>query len=428
MRTIDSVEKKFALARACIVKLRPYYSAAIYRMVPVATDEILTLACDRYWRCYYNPTYLESVSVLTAATDVLHELGHLLQRHENRCTVHGLEHGFFNVAGDFEINDDLREQKDLDLSKTAIHPKHYGMPVGLIAEEYYKLVMERREEFQALLDANKPGFQDCGSCSGGKGREWEYGDPSGNARGVKPHEAERVRNVVARDLLNYARKNPGSVPGDLERWADEILNPKVPWQTMLRSSVRRNYAKRAGMSDHSYRMPNRRQDFYGEVIMPALVDPSPGIAVVLDTSGSMDATLLAEVLAEVRGITRDLSPDDGVSVFCVDADATPAQQVFDPKQVKLLGGGGTDMGVGIAAAERHRPRPEICIVLTDGYTPWPKSQPSGMDVVVGIVGSKDAHVPNVANYPVSLPSGISLPQMDRGPDKPPEWATTIYIS
>ena len=45
------------------------------------------------------------------------------------------------------------------------------------------------------------------------------------------------------------------------------------------------------------------------------------------------------------------------------------------RDVELLGGGGTDMGAGLAKAAELRPRPDLIIVLTDGYTPWPSAPP-----------------------------------------------------
>jgi Mg-chelatase subunit ChlD len=50
-----------------------------------------------------------------------------------------------------------------------------------------------------------------------------------------------------------------------------------------------------------------------------------------------------------------------------------------------VGGGGTDMGAGITAAARLRPRPSVVVVLTDGMTPWPAEPPKGMQVVVGMI-------------------------------------------
>jgi hypothetical protein len=43
------------------------------------------------------------------------------------------------------------------------------------------------------------------------------------------------------------------------------------------------------------------------------------------------------------------------------------------------------MGVGIEAAAALRPRPDMIIVLTDGFTPWRPAPPPGIRVVVGLM-------------------------------------------
>ncbi|MGH3305853.1 MAG: VWA-like domain-containing protein [Streptosporangiaceae bacterium] len=64
-------------------------------------------------------------------------------------------------------------------------------------------------------------------------------------------------------------------------------------------------------------------------------------------------------------------------VLACDSAAGPAQRGQLSAQVDLVGGGGTDMGTGIAAASVLRPRPAIIVVLTDGFTPWPDEPPRG---------------------------------------------------
>ncbi len=45
------------------------------------------------------------------------------------------------------------------------------------------------------------------------------------------------------------------------------------------------------------------------------------------------------------------------------------------------------MRVGIAAAEASRPRRDVVVVLTDGYTPWPDRQTRAR-LVVAIIGDR----------------------------------------
>ena len=118
---------------------------------------------------------------------------------------------------------------------------------------------------------------------------------------------------------------------------------------------------------------------------------------VCDTSGSMTEDLLAMALAEVKGLLRSLGVARQVRVLACDtAAAPPAQRVSSARQVELVGGGGTDMGTGIAAASALRPRPAITVVLTDGYTPWPELPPKGMRVVIGLLGDGDPDAPGWA--------------------------------
>jgi predicted metal-dependent peptidase len=122
---------------------------------------------------------------------------------------------------------------------------------------------------------------------------------------------------------------------------------------------------------------------------------------VIDTSGSMSDRMLGQALAEVGGVLRSLGvARRDLRVLCCDADAYRSQPVRDLGRVELTGGGGTDVGAGIEAAAGARPAPDLVVVLTDGFTPWPPRPPAGVRVVVGLMD-------------------------DRG--KAPEWASTVLI-
>ena len=124
------------------------------------------------------------------------------------------------------------------------------------------------------------------------------------------------------------------------------------------------------------------------MVLPALRRPVPEVAVVCDTSGSMTDDLLSEVLAEVQGILRGVGVRDrGLRVLACDVVVHAARRVSNASQVELVGSGGTNMGAGIEAAARGRPRPGVIVVLTDGYTPWPNEPPKGCTVVVGLLGA-----------------------------------------
>jgi predicted metal-dependent peptidase len=114
--------------------------------------------------------------------------------------------------------------------------------------------------------------------------------------------------------------------------------------------------------------------------------PVPEIAIVIDTSASIDDRQLERVMGEVDGLLRAIGVrSGGVNVLAVDADVQARSRARTSRDVTLAGGGGTDMARGIAAASELRPRPSVVVVLTDGYTPWPSDAPKGMAVVVALL-------------------------------------------
>jgi predicted metal-dependent peptidase len=175
----------------------------------------------------------------------------------------------------------------------------------------------------------------------------------------------------------------------MERWAKERLKPVVNWKSLLRRAIRRGYLDLREQQYPTYQRQNRRGGAYRPVMMPGGYNLIPKVAVVVDTSGSVDDGMLGQALAEVRAITRGLG---SVTLYSVDAEVNHVQKVFGGAEVRLFGGGGTNMGVGIerAAQDGHR----MVVVLTDGYTPWPDRSPKGVKVVAGIIG--DGPAPEVS--------------------------------
>jgi predicted metal-dependent peptidase len=204
-----------------------------------------------------------------------------------------------------------------------------------------------------------------------------------------------LRRQVAQDIITHGRE-AGTVPAGLLRWAEAVLSPKVDWRKMLAAELRRAVAEVSGAVDYSYRRPSRRSAVAGDVVLPALRRPVPEVAVVCDTSGSMSDDLLAKALAEVEGLLRAVGLARQVRVLACDTAVAPAQRVSSARQVQLVGGGGTDMGAGIAAAVALRPRPAVTVVLTDGFTPWPAQAPKGTRVVVGLLGPRAPDAPRWA--------------------------------
>ena len=369
----------------------PYLASGLFGAQVMAKPGIGTVAVDDSWRLHADPELTAGWTAAELGSVLVHHVSHLLRAHGERAVAAGVgdqDARAWVRGADAEINDDL-VAAGLDLPGLPVLPADLGAPPGQLAEQYF-LPGPRPDPHDGRLD--------CGSGADGLGRPWDQaGQP-----GLSPWQARLLCRQVAQDCIRQARE-PGTVPGGLLRWAEQLLQPVLDWRRVLAAELRRAVADTAGAVDYSYRRPSRRASVAGQVVLPALRRPVPEVAVVCDTSGSMTEDLLAASLAEVEGLLRSLGLARQLRVLACDTAVGPARRITSARQVELVGGGGTDMGAGIAAAAALRPRPAVTVVLTDGYTPWPAQPPRGIRVVVALLGDDAPDGPGWARA-VRVPS------------------------
>jgi predicted metal-dependent peptidase len=395
------------LLRFKLMKQFPYFGTAIYRMKPVKHPYVEggmnTFAVDASWRWHYADkvpfTPEEQVTVL------YHELSHLLRNHSGRIQErHPL---VWNLAADCEINDWFPD--GMDVPQNLIFPKKFGLPDGNLAEWYYNGIptqdVHTREDATPLTPGTgkctTPGCDSkdvlidraelspdgtvitepakgkihtpvCGGLSKGEGGEEVSG-------GVSEVEAEAIRREVAERIEEA--KARGNIPSGLERWAKELLHPQIPWNKLLRTVARREGIIIAGDTEQTWHKPSRRQPT--DLIMPRRYARKCIPAFYVDTSGSIGEEELVLALTEVRAAVKN---EAGLTyVTPVDAEVYKTQKLTSVGQVrgiKLQGGGGTDMRLCFPHAETLRPKPNLLIIITDGYTPWPDVPPKMRTIVV----------------------------------------------
>jgi predicted metal-dependent peptidase len=210
---------------------------------------------------------------------------------------------------------------------------------------------------------------------------------------VDAEDARQIRRRVAIDYREHVTTH-GTEPGDAWRWAARLLEPRIAWEPLLSGAVRRAVGWVHGRGDYTYSRPSRRQSSSAQVVLPGMRRPLPAVAMVVDTSGSVDDGLLGRAMGEVDGALRALGIHGrGVTVVSCDAAVHSVDRVRRARDARLGGGGGTDMRVGLRTAAELRPRPDLVVVFTDGYTPWPDRPPTGAAVVGAILGRDRSELP-----------------------------------
>jgi predicted metal-dependent peptidase len=390
---------------------------ALYSLVPVMTDLVPTLATDKHWRVYINPTFFAGLTEDQGAMVLVHEVWHPLGLDWLRAEAKGVKpetSHLWNIARDCEINDkDALLQRlppiEVDVlgDKLACKPcsaAELGLPEGLFAEEMYDLLLKRPELAADTVIIIAPGCGACGSAADGQPKPWELPAPDAcDTPGQTEARTKLIQSATAQAVIEHASKGIGNVPKGWLRWAKMVLNPKVRWQDELKAAVRGFLTRTSGGFIPSRRKIGRRQMADPRVLPPSRLKLRQRVSAILDTSGSMSDEMLGQSAAEVDGICKALGREVAVTVYHTDAAAYEAQKVTSAEKLVPVGGGGTDMGEGfraIAEAALLDPgeAPDVVVCITDGYTPWPPKKPVEA-LCVFVILTDDGTVPGWARPP-----------------------------
>ncbi|MFF3438397.1 VWA-like domain-containing protein [Streptosporangium sp. NPDC002721] len=428
----EAVRARIAAARLWAAHRAPYLASAVFALnpvilepvldedtgLPVADPEFRAFPADTRWNLHVEPGTALATPVEEIGWWMLHHVGHLVRGHAARSPVrpepgHRVGHAAgaagdeeahrWNQAADAEINDDL-EDGDLRGPAGVVSPAELGLPPNRTAEEYVPMLDVLAEAMGrgggALAEAI-----DCGGAADGRERPYEDG---GSGEGLTRLDRELLERSIAAGIQDRAGAR-GEVPAGWRRWAGERVRPSVNWRARLGALIRRGAGTAAGRTDFGYRRPSRRAGAYAEIVPPSMVRAVPDTALVIDTSGSVTGDVLDRLLDEVGGVVDGVAgPDRRLRAICCDVRPHPVQVVRRAGDIDLVGGGGTDMRAGIAAAMALRPRPGLVVVLTDGETPWPERRPPAY-MVVCLVGD-GGHAPDwaaVVRVPADAPRRVT---------------------
>lgn len=331
------------------------YSSVLMVGSVTVSDEIPT-ACTNGRDVTYGASFIDRLDDKELVGVILHENLHKVYQHHWLWKELWKENAqLANMAADYVINFEI-----VDLS--AKYPDFIALPsMGLYDEQYRG--MDTKQVFEAL---KKKGGRDGDKGGGGGFDEHDFSDLPADVQ-------EEVRKEIEQ-AVRQGQLLAGKQGGDVSRSLEELTKPKVDWRAQLQEYMTE---ASTGKDDSTWRRPNRRwiaQDMY----MPSTISESMGpVVFVGDTSGSM-WELVSEILSEVVGVCDAVKPE---VLHLLEVDAAVAKHsVFaqeDLHKVALIsemhGGGGTDMRVAFDYIEKNNIKPEVVIVCTDGYTPFPVS-------------------------------------------------------
>ena len=365
-------------------------------------------SCKTAWvdgrRLGYNPTFVLGLSHDEIVGLIGHEVEHVALGHPWRRG--GRDQKDWNVACDKAINHDLREA-GFKLPPDAYYSE--GEEQGKSAEWIYahteKPAPQPKPEPQPEPDgeqepngpgdspvsgqgdeesdddeepSEEPGTGDAGEGEGDDEGTQGTDDPLGEVRDAPtgpdetgepaPTEDDWKQRVAA---AATAAKAQGKLPGGLERSVQDALKPKVD----TRSLLLRFFQERAN-ADYTWTQPNSRYVPHG-LYLPALKSNSLGrVAIMIDTSGSVDDEALALARGIVESVMEESKPA-GFDLVFADAEVKRVErhEAGDPLTWEPQGGGGTDFCPALQHIEDEGEA--VCIIcITDLEGTFPDAEPS----------------------------------------------------
>ncbi|MFE2044585.1 hypothetical protein ACFXAZ_27405 [Streptomyces sp. NPDC059477] len=285
-----------------------------------------------------------------------HEMLHAALRHGDR---RGTRDPFlFNVAADYVINGWLCEMQVGTMPEGLLHDPALA---GLSAEEVYDRIAGDLRRVRRL------------STLRGKGTGDILGGPLG-APGPYVDLDEFYRRGLAHGFDLHTTQDRGYLPGGLIEEIRALSHPPLPWDARLarwfdefvpRPEPLRSYARPSRRQSATPDIPRAGRHFPYEDV------PRCTFGVILDTSGSMDRTLLGKALGAIASYAEARDVPAARVVFC---DAAPHDAGYLPVteiagRVRVRGRGGTVLQPGIDLLHRADDFPPGApvLVITDGW-------------------------------------------------------------
>ena len=365
-------------AKVQLLLAHPFFGSLVMRHPVVETERIPTMAVNKAGEILANPKFVADKTVSELVFLVAHEVMHVVYAHLSR--LNGRDPFLWNVACDATINELLVKEGIGTFPAGGVRME--GAETKTADYIYNQLLQEAEKNGQSSSggDGDGDGEGQDQDCDGdGDSNSLSNGSYRVHARDLLPEEAKGITEGEARQMATQgkieisasaqAARMQGKLSGGLAGIIDNIIASKVPWYTVLEK-----YMVGKAEQHQNWQHPNKR--YAGRYYLPRRERfPSMGEVVVgIDTSGSISDKEMAEFIGHLNGIIEQCHPS-AVHVLYVTTEVehseTYERSDYPIPAQKNRWCGGTDMCAIHQWVDDNDVEPDVVVVLSDMYTPFP---------------------------------------------------------
>jgi len=325
------------------------FIAALICNLKIVWDETIDTANVDGVTLRWNPHFFMKLDAETRVTVLAHEAWHVAFQHMFRLGSRDPDR--FNQAADHVINLLLEEHGYFMDGFPYLMDKKFK---NMATEQVYELLPPEPENESPI--------------SGDIVLPDEDGQADSDEAQAK--KAESMSKVItAATVTKMTGQEAGDIPGEIQVVIDKFLNPKLPWERLLR-----DFFNELVELDYSYRRPNRR---YTDPILPGLVGMTglEHLIYYLDISGSISDDDILRFNSEVKYIKDELNPKK-LTLVTFDTricDEYVFEEDDEFEKIVVTGRGGTNLEPVFKHAKEHNPN--AMVIFTDLYVNIPKEKP-----------------------------------------------------
>ncbi len=373
--------EKIQKAKARLMLEQPYFGTIASSLKLEQNNELLTFLSDGE-ALRYNSEYIDRLNVSEVEFVMANGAMHAVLKHQDRSA--GRTKWLWQTATDYVVNSML-VNNGMQLPEYANFEQKFN---GMYAEEVYQMLRDEmmddsfgmEEQLQQIMEDDdvhneniqmqqenvaSPDAPESRYGNDSKDKEESSSTPSENNEALSEELKEQFEQIFQK--LN----RQGTLPKDLKFVVPEYFSHKVDWREFLYGYIAA-YAK----STYSFVPPNMKYLYRG-IYLPSLSSDLLRIVIAIDTSGSVDETLLATFLGEINSIMQSY-PNYEIDLITADAKIQ-SHDVFLPGEsldYNISGGGGTDFRPVFNHIDQQINYPTLLLYFTDGMGTFPQNEPS----------------------------------------------------